>query len=155
MGTGMEFHMMKIEDDIKNKLSGDNQKNALDFVAFLRAAGMTNHAEHTSAFEYNGEWVCILIINDGGWMMFDNPLTSKYDDYPLDEDLKEFAWAHVNICTSCGGSAGCGKQPGREKTILGRKFENVCTSEVAFFDPDAGALQKVKQMIEIWMNKAV
>ena len=142
--------MTNLEKEITNKLSGDMQKNALDFVAFLRGLGMTNHAEHTSAFELGGEWVCILIINDGGWMLFDNPLTSKYDDFPADEDLKEFAWAHVNICTSCGGSSGCGSQPGRTKIIFGKQFDNVCTSEVAFFDPDAGTLQKVMQMIEIW-----
>jgi len=146
--------MAKLENEITTKLSGDMQKNALDFVAFLRELGMTNHAEHTSAFEYNNEWVCILIINDGGWMLFDNPLTSKFDDFPVDEKLKEFAWAHVNICTSCGGSSGCGSQPGRTKTIFGKKFENVCTSEVAFFDPDAGTLHKVMQLIEIWMKEA-
>jgi hypothetical protein len=102
----------------------------------------------TSAFEYNGEWVCILIINDGGWMLFDNPLTKNYDDFPLDEQLKEFALAHVNICAT----GHCDSSPGVRKTILCKEFENVCTSEVAFFDPDAGTLHKVKQMIEIWMK---
>ena len=146
--------MNTLEDEIKRKLSGDMQKNALDLVSFLRSMGMTNHAEHTSAFEYNGEWVCILVINDGGWMLFDNPLTSKFDDFPVCERLKEFAWAHVNVCTSCGGSSGCGSQPGRTKIVFGKEFDNVCTSEVAFFDPGAGTLENVKQMIEIWMKNA-
>jgi len=48
-------------------------------------------------------------------VIFDNPLTKHFDDFRLDEQLKEFAWAHVNICTSCGGSSGCGSQPGQTK----------------------------------------
>ena len=140
--------MYNLENEITSKLSGEMQKNVLDFVAFLRGLGMTNHAEHTSAFEYKGEWVCILIINDGGWMLFDNPLTKNFDDFPLDEQLKEFALAHVNICTT----GHCASSPGVRKTILGKEFDNVCTSEVAFFDPDTVTLQNVMRMIEIWMN---
>jgi len=145
---------LKIEDDLSNALSGDKLKNALDFIAYMKESGMTAHAEHTGAFEYNGEWVCIVCVIpiDGvpGWTIFDNPLTSKFDDFPVDESLKEFAWAHVNICTSCGGSSGCGSQPGRRKVIFGKEFENVCTSDVAFWSPDADALGKIKRMIDIW-----
>ena len=68
----------------------------------------------------------------------------------MNEQLKEFAWAHVNICTSCGGSSGCGSQPGQTKTILGKEFNHLCTSEVAFWNPDAEALGKIMQMIDIW-----
>jgi len=62
--------------------------------------------------------------------------------------LKAFALAHVNICTTghCAGS------PGVRKTILGKEFNNVCTSEVAFFAPGTGTLQNVMKMIEIWIN---
>ncbi|MCL2641474.1 MAG: hypothetical protein FWD53_11550, partial [Phycisphaerales bacterium] len=81
---------------------------------------------------------------------FDNPLTSKYDDFSVDDQLKEFAWAYVNKCTSCGGSSGCGKQPGRRKTIFGKEFDHICTSEVAFRNPDIGTLKKITQMIDIW-----
>jgi len=152
----IENTRLKIEDDLTAALSGADQKNALDFIAYMKANGMMTHAEHTSAFEYKGEWVCIVCIIpiDGvpGWTIFDNPLTSKFDDFPVDEHLKEFAWAHVNICTSCGGSAGCGSQPGRNKTILGKEFANVCTSDVAFWSPDADALSKIMQMIDLWIE---
>jgi len=141
---------LKIEDDLSAALSGEKLKNALDFIAYLKASGMNLHQEHTSAFEYKGEWVCIICIVpiDGTpeWVIFDNPLTSKFDDFPVDSDLKEFAWTHVNICGKCG----CGSQPGVRKTILGKEFDNVCTSEVAFWSPDADVLDKVRQMINIW-----
>jgi len=136
----------KIENEIITKLSGEMQKNALDFVAYMRAAGMTNHETISSAFEYNGQWVCILIIDDGGWTIYDNPLTKHYDDFPMDEQLKAFAWAHVHICAT----GHCDSSPGIRKTIFGKDYENVCTSEVAFRNPDAETLQKVMQMIDIW-----
>jgi len=146
----------ELEDAITSSLEGDMQKNALDFVAYLKASGMTPNEEHSSAFMYSGKWVCILCIIpiDGkpNWVIFDNPLCGRDVDISVEEDLKEFAWKHVNICTSCGGSCGCGSQPGVRKTIFGKEFENVCTSEVAFWNPDAEALKKVMRLIEIWKN---
>jgi len=62
----------------------------------------------------------------------------------VDEGLNEFAWSHVNMCTSCGS------QPGRSKTIFGKDFNSVCTSEVAFWNPNADALNKIIRMIDIW-----
>jgi hypothetical protein len=154
MSVNNENNRLKIEDELTAALNGDRLHNALDFIAFMKDNGMTTHAEHHSAFEYNGEWVCIVCIipidGEPGWVIFDNPLTSKFDDFVADEDLKKFAWEHVNICTSCGGSAGCGSQPGRTKMIFGKEFENVCTSETAFWNSDADALGKIKRMIGIW-----
>ena len=143
-----------IEDEFKAKLGGEELKNALGFIAYMRAGGMTTSAEQPNRFWYHGRNVCILIIHpiDGktGWTICDNPLTGQYDDFPASDKLKEFAWAHVNICTSCGGSSGCGKQPGRSKFIFAKNFDNVCTSEVAFRNPDAETLKTIMQMIDIW-----
>jgi len=146
------------EDEINSKLSGDMQKNALDFVAYMRAAGMTSNTEHSNAFMYRDEWVCIVCIypddNGIGWTIFDNPLCGrKHADFPVDEDLKEFARAHVNICghfASEGKVCGCGSQPGSRKTIFGKEYDNVCTSEVAFRNPNGEVLEKIKQLIEAW-----
>ena len=141
---------LQIEDELNEALSGDRLKNALSFIAYMKSSGMTTHAEHNNAFEYKGEWVCIVCIipleGVPSWVIFDNPLTSKFDDFPVDEDLKGFAWANANICASCG----CGSQPGRTKTIFGKEFNNICTSDVAFWNPDTDALKKIKQMIDMW-----
>jgi len=154
MSENIKNTRLKIEDDLAATLTGDRLKNAQQFIAFMKENGMTLHQEHSTAFEYNGEWVCIIITmpigGEPGWVIFDNPLTSKFDDFPVDEHLKGFAWEHVNICTTCGGSSGCGSQPGRDKIIFGKEFNNVCTSEVAFWNPDGDALSKIMQMISIW-----
>ena len=137
----------KIDDEILVKLDGHMQKNALDFVAYMRTAGMTNHADMANAFLYDDKWVCILIIDNGGWTIYDNPLTKHYDDFRIDEELKKFAWANVHICAT----GHCDSSPGVRKTIFGKEYENVCTSEVAFRNPNAETLQKITQMIDIWL----
>jgi len=142
---------LKIEDEINSKLSGEMQKNALDFVAYMRECGMTNHETHKTAFMHNGKWVCILIIDNGGWTIYDNPLCGRDDDFPVDEHLMEFAWNHVNLCGKCG----CPSKPGVRKTIFGKEFYNVCTSEVAFRNPDAETLKKVMQLIDIWKKNII
>jgi len=132
------------------KLSGEMQINALDFVTFLREKGMTIHDEHSTAFMYNGKWVCIIIIFDnGGWMICDNPLTKYYDDFPVDEELKQFALDNVRSCGECGCSH---EAKGITKSIFGKKCENLCSSEVQFFDPDTEALSKIKQLINAWIE---
>ncbi|MCL2364393.1 MAG: hypothetical protein FWC71_07010 [Defluviitaleaceae bacterium] len=143
---------LRIENELMAALNGDNLKNAMDFIAYMKASGMTPHAEHYSAFEYEGKWVCIIIIMDidgaPGWVVFDNPLT-KLDDFPLDEQfahLKDFAWASAHVCGKCG----CGSQPGQKKLIFGKEFDNICTSEAAFWNPDAAAVKNMISMIDIW-----
>ena len=148
-----------IEDVFKEKLAGKNQQNALDFIAFLRKNEMSPKVadENCWTFSYSdgAEHVCVLCIypdEDGiGWTIFDNPLTSKYDDFQVDEKLKEFALANVKICAvSQGLPCGCGNEPGRRKTVFGKVFDNVCTSEVGFRNPDDESLKKIMQMLDIW-----
>ena len=150
MSENNESIRPKIEDEINDSQMDDLlKKNALDFVAYLRANGMTTDANHSKAFKYMDKFVCILDIypvdNIVGWTIIDSPIcTSEYNDFPLDEHLKEFAWEHVTNCVNCG----CGNRPGTQK-ILGKEFDNVCTYFVVFRNPDAETLQKVIQLIEV------
>jgi len=150
-------NLQKFESEINKSLSGDKLKIATAFVAYMKENGMTAHAEHIGAFEYNGQWVCIACIipvdGEPTMVIFDNPLTKHFDDFQLNDELKQFAWEHVNVCTSCGGSSGCGSQPGQTKTILGKELIHLCTSEVAFWNPNADALDKILQMINIWKSQ--
>ena len=58
----IENTRLKIEDDLTAALSGADQKNALDFIAYMKANGMMTHAEHTSAFEYKANG-CVLFVS--------------------------------------------------------------------------------------------
>jgi len=140
----------EIEDKLKNTLSGDALKNALDFVAFLRASGFTLEKNR---FFYMSVPTCLLLWFDhpdfptGYWGIYDCPIC-EYDGIPLDESLKEFARANVRICK---GKCGCLDWPrGGNQTVFGKEFNGACNSVIVFHDPDTHAVEKVKKLMEYW-----
>ena len=93
----------------------------------------------------NGKTVCYLHIDGtenmpGPWTIWTE---GDYSDFPLDENMKEIAWANVSICGKCGGDCA----PGSRKTILGKDFDNVCYAVMAFNNPDAKTLECVKKLL--------
>ena len=155
-----------IENEINGSLMDDlSKKNALDFIAYLRANGMTTtDANYPGVFRYLGEAVCVLAIHpieEGElpvyniyWGDYDSTIfSSDYDDFPMDEQLKEFAWKHIHLCvnfTSNGKYCGCGSQPGKSMKILGKEFDNLCTSIIWFGNPDAATLETIYKLAEVW-----
>ena len=134
-------------------LSGDILENAMDFASFLKANDMIaggNHGEVT----YKGKCVCYMRLDSsaqkpGPWTIWtDGDYSSGHPNVPLDESIKEIAWANVNFCASCGGSC----SPGKRKTILGKEFDNVCSSDMAFYLPNSETLECVKKLLEIRKN---
>jgi hypothetical protein len=145
-----------IEDKINNTLDGDAQKNALDFTAFLRANDITPELHESGdgwSIEYTGESIGFIIVNGveqipGPWTIWFN--SCEFGDGPVDNDVKEAAWAHASICgnfSSGGKDCGCGDQPGFRRTIFGRVFENRCHSPLMFTNPDAKTLESVKKLM--------
>ena len=151
----------EIEDVICELLTGDMQKNALDFTAHLRACGipLTKTSQKSGdiiAAKYNGEDVCYIQVCGldelpSHWMVWSDQVPGSWASWdnsactvaPVDEQTKEVAWANVKICQGCGE---CG--PGRRKTVLGKEFDNLCTSAMEFMNPDGAALDCVKKMVD-------
>ena len=152
----------KIEDAIMDVLKGDAQKNALDFVAYLRENEIPlEESDNLWSVQYKDEYMCFILIDGsdnapgpwtiwseqvpGTWVTWsDDDCGGEYVDFPLDDHIKEIALANINICGSCGGSC----SPGRRKRVLGKEFDNVCNSAIAFTNPDAAALECAKRMID-------
>ena len=143
----------ELEAALPEILSGDTLKNALDFMAFLKANGMLAGGAHG---EVSCKGKCMCYMHFGTWAQAPDPWTiwtegdysEEQADTPISTELKEIAWANVNRCTSCG----CGRQPGKRKIIFGKAFENVCNADMAFYLPDAGALTCVKQLLLMRKN---
>lgn len=156
-----------IEEAIRDALREDAQKNALDFVAFLTANGIATKASiNYWNIQYKGESVCSLWIDGsakkpgpwtiwsaqvpGAWATWtDGGPGAEYAVPPLDGRVKEAAWAHVNVCGHCGG---CPHPGGRRKAVLGKEFDHLCDSTLAFTDPDAEALDCAKKMVAARIN---
>ena len=147
-----ENTQQKLENEINTILSGEARRHALDFVSYLRTSGMIPLSDNPNRFTYMGAYTCILLFFKhpdfpcGYWGIYDCPIR-EYDGFPLDENLKEFARANVNICQ---GKCGCPKPRGGNQMVFGKEFEGVCASVVAFHSPDAEAVEKVKKLMEYW-----
>jgi hypothetical protein len=140
-----------IEEKLKDTLSGELLINALDFVAYLRSIGMTP-GEGETRFYYMGQFACIIIYDSDWWMVCDCP-TKEHKSFPIDESVKEYAWASVKQCDKCGGADGCGHEDmGAAKEIFGKRYENLCSSECHFFDPNGDDLVKLKKLMELWTH---
>ena len=146
-----------IEDKINSVLKGDALKNALDFTAFLRANNITPESYEGGdgwSVMRAGESIGFILVNGadempGPWTVWFNSCEFGDGD-GVSDDVKETAWEHASICghfSSGGKDCGCGDQPGFQRTIFGRVFENRCHSPLMFTDPDAKTLANVKKLM--------
>jgi len=151
----------RIENTIHDALKGDAKELALEFVAYLRANEIPiEDAENYWDVQYNGKTVCFIYIDGseakpgpwtiwsdqepGSWVSWaDGKRTSICKKVSVDEDIKTIAWANANFCESCGGDC----SPGKQKTILGKPFEGVCSSAIAFTNPNADMVRCAKEMV--------
>jgi hypothetical protein len=153
-----------IEDGIREKLTGDPQKNALDLVAFMRenefsfdAFDMGSETGWNPTYKGKG-FGCVQIGNDntlGFWLGLDWNFddTGKLAQH-VDDDLKEFAWAHVVVCPQEKYCKPPYCQPNDEHPgsrnrwqIFGKEYESTCHAPLAFFNPDAKAVENLKKLL--------
>ena len=144
-----------IENVINEKLKGDSQQTALNFIEFLR--------EKELALTSNGDgigWAVGGIVGNSAGFMFINgeenmpgPWTIWFnscefnDEDSVDDDLKETAWAHASPCGHChAGWKDCG---GGDRIIFGKEFEWLCHSPLMFTNPDFKTLENLKKLILI------
>lgn len=148
---------IQIENAIKERLVGETQKHTLDFVAFMRKnefscewfdAGCDGWTP-----SYKGEGFGTIMVapewsqEKDGFILWLG-LECVFDDIEqADDDLKEFAWAHVVICPQ---NNYC-KPPYCENSknhwkVFGREYESTCHAPLAFFNPDANTLENLKKL---------
>jgi len=159
---GWKMAKKSIEEAIHENLSGGNLQNALDFVAFLRSEGLV-FVRGKGYWEDKFYWsvknkdgfICWILIGaeypgeePDRWIIWsDSGDSNCFEAFPLDEPMKEIAWANIDTCGNCGYCAG-----GTRKTLFGREFDRVCITPMHFINPDAGTLACVKKLAEIRKN---
>ena len=150
-----------IENTINEKLTGEARKNALDFITFMREnefscdwSGVDNDILWTPA--YKGEGFGNITVapewskENDGFILWIGPVCDFENSGSADNDLKEFAWAHVVTCPQkkyCGeGYCGAGKNHWK---IFGKEYESTCHAPLSFFNPDAKAFKHIKKLMLI------
>ena len=142
-----------IEKAINDHLKGEAQKNANDFIAYLRANDVVFHESDNNFWHptYKGKDLFTLNVevNDNGasFDTFINVLPSAWEDeaFQIDERTKEIIWKNVRPCevTGCGSCS-----PGINKSIFGKAFNNLCGSFLGIYDPDAETYNCLKKMFD-------
>ncbi|MCL2571934.1 MAG: hypothetical protein FWE11_05985 [Defluviitaleaceae bacterium] len=147
---------MEIKDALKSNLKGEALTNALDFVDYLIARGLSPNMEWENGcrFVINEKSPCLVVFNmqdDGEWFICDVPVVSEPEWNSLSNDLKELIIANIKICSVHKGEpCGCGSEPGASKNIFGKDYSNVCISEIQFHNPTPDILSKLKEIVEWW-----
>ena len=154
-----------MEQVIHTVLTGDARKNALEFVAHLRANDLLLERVEDGYWKDKPYWriqykdasVCFVFIHGSparypgepeGWMIWtDDSGSDWFADEPLDASLRETAWEHVDFCGQCTPDGPCAG--GSRKTIFGKAFDHVCRTPMLFLNPDRKALDCVKKLVEI------
>lgn len=148
---------IKIEDYICEKLSLDEQKVALDFVdysekekfIFVKDNGYWKDKIYY-LIKYKNEGICFILIKDpeepeNHWTVWSDDMDSKWlKEISEDEEIKELAWKHVNLCGNCGSCSG-----GTRKVIFGKEFEKVCGCTFRIDNPNSEDLKFMKIMVQI------
>ena len=144
----------KIEDFIIEYLAGDTQKNALEFVKYLRENEMQFYRDKNGYWEdklywwikYKEQYFCFILVNgyeDGHWgIWFEDGGSDCYADFPVTERIKEIAWANVDVFKGdCGG----GQCEGLRKVI----FESLYRTLMFFDNPNTEAVECMKKLGKI------
>ena len=155
-----------IEKIIEETLKKDEKINALAFIAYLKENKMLFERgkgywedKFYWAIKYNGEYVCTILIGNTEhssepWIVWSDSSGSKwYEQFLLNENLKEIAWKNVDICGGgdiCGGY--CGNPGGIYKKIFGKDFNNVCITVFKFDNPNNEAVECLKKLVDIRKN---
>lgn len=148
---------MKIEDYIIQELTINEQEIALGFVTYLQVNEMDLIKDNGYwknkiyyLVKYKNECVCFIAIKDpdeidNHWTVWSADMETDFlGESIIEQELKETAWKHVDLCGACGSCEG-----GRRKSIFGKTFEKVCGCTFRFDNPDSQDLLFMKKMVEL------
>jgi len=154
-----------LEDFIASHLSGEPRREALAFLDYCKAKKISYPWSSTNTWYLQAKGKRIGIIWIGGvkapgqydedtlWAVgagFYELL--QYDDFIIKENMQRAILNSLLRCSDCGSFCA----PGYACKILGQKYSNLCRAMwildgktcINFKNPDAGAIEKVKRIIE-------
>ena len=143
---------LNIKDYIRRELPTDDRDIALE------ENHMTFYKDNCDCWKdkiyywvkYGEKCVCFIAINDpdepeNRWTVWSDDMESELlEKYPVDNEVKERAWQHIDHCGNCGS---CGGE--RRKVVFGREFDKVCGCTFRADNPAFDDLPFLKIMAEI------
>ena len=145
---------MKIEDVIRNTLSGQALNDTLAFITYLRENKMNpvNTSKNGWKISSKACVVCYIWLNlDTGTLQI-NPFINEYEPNSLSDDLKEIVWSkktHGSTCGECQVIAGKYNCSYKVKTVFGKRFEDACARSISFINPNSVEIECIKKLLEL------
>jgi len=144
-----------IESAIKEKLTGEKQKNALDFVASMQENGFSFNGWSDSDSEgwdptYNGKGFGCVLVHDAFMFFIGLAWDCGRNNIDVDDELKEFAWSSMTVCpqSPCEPPYCQGENHSKNHwQIFGKQYESTCHSPLQFIDPDAKTLDNILKLL--------
>lgn len=156
---------LSIEIIIKEKMASEKQKPMLDFVSSLQEIGITfegfntediNESQIRFGPKYKGEGIGaagIFDMNDDVFFVLWLGIEFKINSNEATESLKEFVWSNVVACPQEPCKSPYCNNCKNPFSIFGKDFASTCHAPLAFINPDAEALEKIKEMfLETYKN---
>lgn len=157
----------KIEDVISDLLEGEMEKNALDFIAYLRenkmsiprASGNAETKRIDGAWKatYKGKGICRIWLSKDHWIACPYiDYTTDFETYIKNENLQDIIWDNLFKCRRCNPRL-CSSQAnkieetftGFNKTYFGKEFDNICKFWDAYFEnSDERTIHCLKRIID-------
>ena len=140
-------------DAVNAALTGEAQRNALDFVAFMIANEMPPDPTDDHWFKHQGENICCIILgvceahnmsgSGDNWSVYwANCDVHWGENDTADNALEQFVFRSENPCGQCP----CAHSPGVRKTVFGKVYENACYSTLCFDNPSTANLAYIKKL---------
>jgi hypothetical protein len=151
---------------IRTILTGEAQDLALGFITHLLSRGVEFERgggywadKNYYIARYNGEAVCSIVINNDetidepvGWVIWsDDSGVNSFESYPLDDHVREDAWANVDLPKVCCTTPSCKSC----KIIFGKAFDGVCNTTFRFDNPNTEEVECAKKLAEIRIEDIV
>jgi predicted transcriptional regulator YdeE len=148
-----------VESIIPGYLSGEKERLARDFIAYLRAEKLNPVWASADSWKcgYKNKGVCYVRLRDGYFSV------SPYVDYTKDfeafaaaENFTGMIWKNLAFCRRCNPkscAARCNEDEstfrGVKKTFLGKEFDNICVGggDAHFHDPGDAEIACIKKLI--------
>lgn len=145
-----------IEDIIGKFLEGDELKNAMEFVLFLRKNNLNPRWSSANSWRVVGKKskeICSIqlggakgahlrYLKPGDWVIggLEGSDRKYLDEFISCDSMKGFLWANIKPCTRC---CSCGP---RFRTYAGKEFDECCGLRI--INPDAMGVEFAKRLVE-------
>jgi len=154
----------KIEDVIPHCVAAEHQKNALSFIAWLRANKMSpgwSGVHNAWDAKCKSKTICKISLKNDGWNVNEKLKNhtweiklychnrDRYEESIVNEGLQDIIWDGLYECDEClGGTKPC--IGGNNYTVYGKEFKGICGHSfyTRIFDSGEAAIDGIKKLLE-------